>query len=101
MKAPRWLLSVATIVVLLTAAKCTTTVQVPNESKIGQKAPDFTLPDLDGKPVSLSHYQGKVVVLDFWATWCAPCREELPIFQDLHEQYGSKGFEIVGISMDE
>src|SRR5206468_1390324 len=80
---------------------CTTTIEPPLDTRIGQKAPDFTLPDLDGKPVSLSTYQGKVVVLDFWATWCPPCREELPHFQTLHTQYRDKGFEILGIAMDE
>ena len=84
---------------LLLAAACT--IEPPSDLRIGKQAPDFTLPDMDGKPVSLSAYQGKVVMLDFWATWCAPCRAELHFFLGLHDQYRDKGFEIVGISMDE
>jgi peroxiredoxin len=51
--------------------------------------------------VSLSHYQGKVIVLDFWASWCAPCVAELPVFQDLHERYNGKGFEVVGVNLSD
>lgn len=85
---------------LLILAACTT-VQVADDSRVGQKAPEFTLPDVDGRPVSLSKYQGKVVVLDFWATWCAPCVMELPVFQNLHTQYRDKGFEVVGINLSD
>ncbi|GAG07168.1 unnamed protein product, partial [marine sediment metagenome] len=66
----------------------------------GKPAPAFTLQDLNGKNVSLSDFRGKVVVLDFWATWCPPCVKEIPHFIELYEQYKDKGFEIVGISLD-
>jgi len=65
-----------------------------------KSAPSFTLQDLNGKTVSLSDFKGKVVVLDFWATWCPPCVKEIPHFIELHEQYKDKGFAIVGISVD-
>jgi peroxiredoxin len=64
-------------------------------------APGFTLPDLNGKTVSLADFKGKVVVLDFWATWCPPCRMEIPDFVKLQTEYGSKGVQIVGIALDE
>jgi len=64
-------------------------------------APAFTLTDLDGKSVSLGEFRGKVVVLDFWATWCPPCRREIPDFIDLQKEYGSRGVQIVGIALDE
>ena len=64
-------------------------------------APDFTLPDLRGEPVRLSNYRGKVVLLDFWATWCGPCRMEIPHFQELTAKYGEKGFVVIAIAMDE
>jgi peroxiredoxin len=64
------------------------------------KAPDFTLKDLSGDNVSLGHYKGKVVLIDFWATWCAPCRISIPELVDLHKKYRGKGLVILGISMD-
>jgi cytochrome c biogenesis protein CcmG/thiol:disulfide interchange protein DsbE len=64
-------------------------------------APAFTLQDPNGKNVSLADLRGKVVVLDFWATWCPPCVKEIPHFVELYEQYKDKGLEIVGISLDQ
>lgn len=67
----------------------------------GALAPDFSLPGLTGGPLTLSAYRGKVVLLDFWATWCDPCREEIPHFVDLQKQYGNQGLQIIGVSMDD
>ncbi len=64
------------------------------------KAPDFTLKTLEGKELSLSSFQGKVVLLNFWATWCPPCRAEIPIFHAYYKKWKDKGFVIIGISMD-
>lgn len=64
-------------------------------------APDFSLPDLSGKKLNLSSYRGKVVLLDFWATWCDPCRDEIPHFIDLQNKYGDQGLQIIGVSMDD
>jgi peroxiredoxin len=67
----------------------------------GKPAPAFTLQDLNGKNVSLADFRGKVLILDFWATWCPPCVKEIPHFIELYEQYKDKGVEIVGISLDQ
>ena len=64
-------------------------------------APNFVLPQLDGTPLRLSSYRGKVVLLDFWATWCDPCREETPHFVELQKQYADRGLQIIGVSMDD
>jgi peroxiredoxin len=68
---------------------------------VGKPAPDFTLKTLDGKTLKLSDLRGKAVVLNFWATWCPPCKVELPWFVDLQKQYASQGLQIVGISEDD
>ncbi|MFA5806718.1 MAG: TlpA disulfide reductase family protein [Melioribacteraceae bacterium] len=73
---------------------------IPAAQKSSALAPDFTLPTSDGKSMKLSDLKGKVVIVDFWATWCPPCRKGIPDLIDLKKKYGSKGFEIVGVSLD-
>lgn len=65
------------------------------------RAPAWELPDLDGRAVKSGDFAGKVVILDFWATWCPPCRAEIPHFVELQREYGEKGLMIVGVSLDE
>ena len=62
---------------------------------------DFTLTDMNGKPVKLADYRGKVILLDFWATWCGPCRIEIPHFVELQKQYGPQGLVVLGFSVDD
>jgi thiol-disulfide isomerase/thioredoxin len=61
----------------------------------------FSFKDIDGKKVSLSQFKGKVIILDFWATWCVPCKEEIPGFIELQKKYGDRGLQIVGVSVDD
>jgi peroxiredoxin len=65
------------------------------------RAPEFKLQDANGQTVSLSDYRGKVVLLDFWATWCGPCKIEIPWFMDFEKQFKDRGFAVLGVSMDE
>jgi peroxiredoxin len=67
----------------------------------GPLAPDFSLLDISGQTVSLEQYRGSVVLLDFWATWCGPCRMTIPLLSKLHEQYKDKGLVILGVSVDD
>jgi cytochrome c biogenesis protein CcmG/thiol:disulfide interchange protein DsbE len=67
----------------------------------GKPAPPFVLEDLNGKKVSLASYKGKAVLINFWATWCAPCKIETPWIIELRNQYASRGFEVLAISADD
>ncbi|MDP2912387.1 MAG: TlpA disulfide reductase family protein [Candidatus Omnitrophota bacterium] len=71
-----------------------------NAVEIGENAPNFTLPDLKGKQVSLSDFKGKVIILNFFASWCPPCRQEVPDFTELQKTYGDKGFSAIGVALE-
>jgi len=73
----------------------------PGRPELGKMAPDFTLKDLDGNTVSLSDLRGKVVFLNFWATWCPPCRAEMPDIEALHQKYRDQGVVILGVDLRE
>jgi len=86
-------------------AGCATTVSVNAASvkpdKDRKPAPPFSLKDTDGKVVQISDYKGKVVLLDFWATWCTPCKIEIPWFMELQRKHRDRGFEVLGVAMDD
>ena len=76
---------------------------LPHCAKKGKESvstPDFTLKTLEGQEITLSKLKGKVVLLDFWATWCAPCRESIPHLVELYKTYGEKGLEVIGMNLD-
>ncbi|MDP8240148.1 MAG: TlpA disulfide reductase family protein [Candidatus Hatepunaea meridiana] len=74
---------------------------VASEAKASyQKAADFLLRELEGKMIKLSDYKGKVIILDFWATWCPPCVQEIPHFNELAKEYAEKGLIVLGVSVD-
>lgn len=67
---------------------------------VGDPPPAIGLPDLDGREVDLAELRGKVVLVDFWASWCGPCREEMPVLQALHEKHVGEGLVIIGVNID-
>ena len=73
--------------------------QTPDPATV--PAPAWALKDVDGHPVSMAQFHGKVVILDFWATWCPPCRAEIPGFVELQQTYGDRGLVVIGVSMDQ
>ncbi len=99
-------------IVAITLIACTTdkksetnaqeTEAMSSSQNTGQvKAPAFTLKDSEGNDLSLSDYSGKVILLDFWATWCPPCRVEIPGFIELQNEYKEKGLQVIGVSLDQ
>lgn len=68
--------------------------------EIGSRLPDFSVKDLQGHPLSSADLRGKVVLVDFWATWCQPCKKEMPGYQKLLDRYGSRGFVVIGFKFD-
>lgn len=68
---------------------------------VSSPAPDFSLNTLDDSKATLSQYKGKVVLINFWATWCDPCRDEIPMLIDFQEKYGPRGFVVLGVAMDD
>jgi len=105
----RWLiaavgaLALAGVVVGTVVSVRTPPETVAKSCAAGAKAANlnFTLKDLHGQDVALSRYTGKVLLLDFWATWCEPCKVEIPAFVDFQERYGKNGLQMVGISIDD
>ena len=93
-KIKKWARIVLVITTVFMAA-CNKTEQVPQ----GEKAYEFSLNDLNGKTYSLTDFKGKVVILDFWDTWCPPCKAEIPDFIDLHNEYKDQGFVMIGAAI--
>jgi thiol-disulfide isomerase/thioredoxin len=86
------------LLLLAAALDLNGSISAAAESKI--QAPDWQLTDVEGKAMKLSDFRGKVVILDFWATWCPPCRAEIPGFVEIQKKYADKGFTMIGVSLD-
>lgn len=83
-----------------TASPAPPNVAVIKAGEIGSHLPDFSARDLRGRRISSAELRGKVVLIDFWATWCQPCKKEMPGYQKLVDRYGSQGFAVIGFKLD-
>ena len=90
----------AALAILLLRNERDSTVTSKKQLQVGFPAPNFTFPDLNGQQVSLSDHRGKVVLVNIWATWCPPCRQEMPSMQKLYERFTGENFEILAVSID-
>ena len=86
-----------TLVLLLALTACS---RDQGGEQMSGGVPDLVLPSVDGSIVRLSDYRGKVLLVDFWATWCPPCQEMIPVLSGLHRAYGSKGLVVLGVALD-
>jgi len=77
------------------------TAQAPQPPKVGKPAPEFQLPNLEGQSISLGDFRGKSVLINFWATWCPPCRSEMPFIQEVYEEWSDKGLVVLAIDIGE
>jgi len=94
--------ALSAILLMTGCANAPESVRAAVKAETSRKAaPDFSLKDADGKVVKLSDYKGKVVLLNFWATWCGPCKIEIPWFIEFEQNYRDKGFAVLGVAMDE
>jgi len=97
----RFLLALAALVILASACTSAKRPTAAEKEKNYRMAPEFALQDAHGQTVRLSDFKGKVVMVDFWATWCGPCKIEIPWFIEFQRKYKDRGFSVIGISLDE
>lgn len=88
--------------IAVVAAACLLAVSLPAAASLkGKPAPDFALKSTTGENLRLSEFRGDVVMVNFWATWCGPCRQEMPILDELYDRYQKVGFRLIGVNIDD
>ncbi len=101
-KVPKIILAIIlSLVLLLAGCSAGSEPLTPSMARVGEPAPDFKLENLDGQSVSLSDLRGKPILLNFWATWCPPCRAEMPFLQQIYEEWSDKGLVLLAIDIGE
>ncbi len=100
-KSLKFLVFIGIVFIAASLVSCQARTESSESDILRPVAPDFKLKDLNGNDFSLSQTKGKVVILDFWATWCPPCRMEVPHFKDLYQRYKGKGLVIIGVALDQ
>jgi thiol-disulfide isomerase/thioredoxin len=100
MKKPILITSIA-IIALLSGIEARTLISAPKAETNQASLTEFSLPDLTGKQRSIKEWSGKVLVINFWATWCPPCLKEMPEFEAMHQEFGKKGLQFIGIALDD
>ena len=100
MRTGKWRLVLCSLLVGICIASCSPGA-FAGDSLVNKKAPGFVRKDMSGARLDLKSLRGKIVLLNFWATWCAPCQLEMPVFARWQRQYGAQGLQVVGISMDD
>ena len=95
MKSPKQIMTTLTLLLSLMIAGSALALDV------GSTAPDFTLKSRSGENIKLSEQRGDVVMINFWASWCAPCRQEMPLLEELHDRYADLGFTLLGVNVEE
>jgi len=98
---PLWTIIIVVVAVVSLVAVTVLTSNTSKVATVGQPAPDFTLRTVDGKQVSLSQFKGKPVIINFWATWCPPCRLEMPALEEISRQAADKGFVLLAVDKEE
>ena len=94
-------MSKVVLLIILTWVLLVTGCTEPSVARVGGPAPDFRLENLDGKSISLGDFRGKPVLINFWATWCPPCRDEMPYLQQVYEEWSDKGLVVLAINIGE